>query len=87
MIDFNRVNKDTTISKGTVRGTPAYFPERDDWRDGSAKWDIWALAAMILEFDLRPNVYYKVNSEREAINLSQKHRFENGVSGALIEIL
>ena len=37
---------------GHVRGTPRYFPLRDEWRNGSTKWDMWALTAMILEADM-----------------------------------
>jgi len=37
---------------GHVRGTPGYFPLRDEWRNGSTKWDMWALTAMILEADM-----------------------------------
>ena len=42
---------------GTVRCTPGYFPMNEDLRDGSVLWDIWALAAMILECDMEVNEY------------------------------
>jgi eukaryotic-like serine/threonine-protein kinase len=52
VIDFNRATPTTIMTKGNVRGTPGYFPFREDWRNGSDKWDTWALAAMILEADM-----------------------------------
>lgn len=40
------------MTVGSCRGTPGYFPIREQWRNGSIKWDIWAIAAMVLEADM-----------------------------------
>ena len=39
VIDYNRVNLCTTTTDGYVRGTPGYFPDRDNWKNGDPKWD------------------------------------------------
>ncbi len=64
LIDFNRSYPLTQSTKGTVRGTEGYFPEKEQLRDGSTKWDIWSLGAMILEADLDRNAYLRVKNER-----------------------
>ena len=46
------------MTLGTVLGTPGYFPIAKVWRDGSKKWDIWALVAIILEADMKIDVYF-----------------------------
>lgn len=73
VIDFNRAIPTTTMTIGHVRGTPGYFPLRENWRNGSIKWDIWALAAMILEADMERREYYKCHSELETKNRARKH--------------
>jgi hypothetical protein len=35
IIDFDRTIPMATTSVGTVLGTPAYYPEDVNWRDGS----------------------------------------------------
>lgn len=57
VIDFDRVYLDTTMTITRVRGTPGYFSENAEWRNGSRKWDLWALGAMILESDMPKKVY------------------------------
>jgi hypothetical protein len=42
-------------------------------RDGSTKWDIWALAAMILEADMYPGEYREVGGERGALFKAEQH--------------
>ena len=37
IIDFNRVCLDTTLTIAMARGTPGYFPENAEWRNGSKK--------------------------------------------------
>jgi serine/threonine protein kinase len=59
VIDFNRATSTSIMTKGSVRGTPGYFPLREEWRNGSDKWDIWALAAMILEADMDKREYFR----------------------------
>ena len=56
-------------TKGTFLGTPGYYPYKTMMDDGSPKWDVWALGAMILEADLETDVYLNVDSERVAQNL------------------
>jgi hypothetical protein len=73
VIDFNRVLLDTTTTCGHVRGTEGYFPTRDKWRDGSRKWDIWAVAAMILEADMKQDEYKYTSDEDEAIKKARQH--------------
>jgi eukaryotic-like serine/threonine-protein kinase len=73
VIDFNRAISRTTATIGHVRGTPGYFPLREGWRNGSTKWDIWALSAMILEADMDKREYYRCHSELETKNKARKH--------------
>ncbi len=67
LIDFTRSYPLTQSTKGTVRGTEGYFPEKEQLRDGSTKWDIWSLGAMILEADLERNEYLRVKNERGSL--------------------
>ena len=52
IIDFNRALPRDTKSVGSIKGTPGYYPIRPDWRDGSIKWDLWSMVAIILECDM-----------------------------------
>ena len=63
MIDFDAVVLDSQVTVDTVRGTPGYFPYRDKWRDGSAKWDVWSIGAILLEANLRPDEYHNTKDE------------------------
>ena len=47
-------------------GTPGYYLERDDWEDGDKQWDIWALAAIIIECDMERNNYYSCKCEADS---------------------
>ena len=51
---------------GNERGTPGYFIEREDWRDGDIAWDIWELAVIIIESDMPRNDYFSCKSERDS---------------------
>ena len=66
IIDFNRVNLATTTTEAHVRGTPGYFPNRDNWKNGDQRWDIWSMAAIILESDMILEGYYHTRDEQEA---------------------
>ena len=46
-----------------MRDTPGYFQFRDNWRDGSTKWDVWSIAVMLLEANLPKDEYLHTNSE------------------------
>ena len=63
IIDFDRAKLDSTNSEGTACGTPGYFPDKRNIKEGSKKWDVWAYAAIILEADMQPKAYRAVNSE------------------------
>jgi hypothetical protein len=56
---------------------------KDNWKDGSTKWDVWSLAAMILEADLKVNSFFKVKNVKEALDLAVKHLSDRGTSSAL----
>ena len=49
-----------------MKGTPGYTPEACVWLDGSKKWDIWALSAIICEADMPLNEYIIVKREKDA---------------------
>jgi serine/threonine protein kinase len=87
IIDFNRVNLTTTITDGHVRGTPGYFPERDNWKDGDAKWDLWAFGAIILEADMILNGYYHCKSELDAYAFATKHIREPKTCKHVVKII
>lgn len=70
-----------------MRGTPGYFPLRDDLLDGSTEWDIWAFAAIILESDMEVNEYKEVMSERGSLQKAGKHIEQPGVSDELKRII
>ena len=66
IIDFNRALRVEVSRLGSVMGTPGYYPEREDWRDGDLQWDVWALAAIIIECDMPRNEYYSTRCEKDA---------------------
>jgi hypothetical protein len=55
------------------RGTPGYCPVRPNLKDGSTRWDLWSLAAMILEADMKPGEYMAIQTERGAIAQGEDH--------------
>ena len=67
LIDFERATLRVTTKGPTVKGTVGYFPVFKDLRDGSTRWDVWALSAMILEADMTPGEYRNVANERGAL--------------------
>lgn len=73
VIDFDRASNMLECSKGTVKGTPGYFPLAHKWHDGITKWDVWALGAIIIECDMPKRYYYKAKEELESIQLMKKH--------------
>ena len=73
IIDFNRSQRVEASGLGNVYGTPGYFPEREDWRDGDIKWDIWALAAIICECDMARNDYYSSKREKDSKQRIQQY--------------
>jgi serine/threonine protein kinase len=87
IIDFDRSVNLAVGTKGTFVGTEGYYPFKPQLDDGSTKWDIWALGAMILEADLEVDVYRRVDNERMAQNLCEQHLKRNDVSQELKEVL
>jgi len=79
LIDFNRSILRTVDTRGHIRGTEGYFPETGSLRDGSTKWDVYAMAAVILECDLDKDAYYGVRSVKEARYVIAKYLEEPGV--------
>lgn len=73
LIDFNRAFLQVASTKGTVRGTPGYFPMKENLKDGSVYWDIWALAAIVLECEMELNSYMAINSERGTVLKLEKY--------------
>lgn len=66
IIDFNRALRVEVSRQGSVMGTHGYFPIRDDWKDGDFQWDVWAMAAVIIECDMPRNEYYSCKGEKDA---------------------
>jgi serine/threonine protein kinase len=64
IIDFERATPRTQGTRGTSLGTPGYQPVNCQLKDGSTLWDVYALAAMILEADMYPGEYFEVKNER-----------------------
>lgn len=54
----------TIKTRGHVRGTPGYFPLKDNLTDGSTKWDIYAVGAIVLECDLERDAYFGVQTDK-----------------------
>ena len=79
IIDFDAAMLETQDTRGKLRGTPGYFPVRDDWRDGSKKWDVWAIAAILLEADMEKDEYLKTKDDKETKCKVRKHLKRDGV--------
>jgi len=87
IIDFDRSVNLGVETKGNFVGTDGYYPFKPNLEDGSSKWDIWALGAMILEADLDKNQYLTINNERGAQNICQQHLKRGDVNQDLKEVL
>ena len=87
IIDFDRVYLDTTMTIARVWGTPGYFPENAEWRNGSKKWDMYAIGAIFLECDLPKKRYKEVTIEEETIKLAEDHIKKRKVDMSLKKIL
>lgn len=87
IIDFDRVQLRSQSTKGTVMGTPGYFPIQNYLKDGSTKWDAWSYAAIILESDLRKDGYLLVNREQQAVKIARAHTEEKETCPQLRELL
>jgi len=87
LIDFDRTLPRSTDSKGSVLGTPGYMPNNGELRDGSTRWDVWALAAIILEADMEPGAYRTASNERGSLLRAEGHIKEPETSGHLRRLL
>lgn len=73
IIDFDCAFPDTIHTESVARGTPGYFPQAKSWRNGSTKWDMWALAALICEADMPLGEYPPMLSEDKALKKIRAH--------------
>ena len=46
---------------------------RDDWRDGPKRWDVWSIAAMLLECDMEKDEYLKAKQDKDTKKMLRKH--------------
>lgn len=67
-------------------GTPGYFPDRDDWKEGDVQWDVWALAAIIIECDMKRNEYYSCKRESDSKQRIKLYLGEKQVSPKIKEM-
>jgi len=63
------------------------MPNFGDLRDGSTRWDVWALAAIILEADMEPGAYRTASNERGCLLRAENHIKEQETSGHLRRLL
>jgi serine/threonine protein kinase len=87
VIDFDHAFLDSTNTLGTAMGTPGYTPFADKWRDGSKRWDVWALAAMVLEADMGKDGYYRTKGEDDTIKKLEIHIKKPSTCIKLIELM
>jgi len=87
LIDFDIAFLRDSMTSGNIRGTPGYFPNKPNLKDGSTSWDVWAVAAIILEADMRPGEYYGVSNERSAHQKAEDHSKQKETSPALRVLL
>jgi len=73
IIDFDISHLRVSTTSGVNKGTPGYYPLRPNLKDGSTAWDVWAVAAIILESDMRPGEYYGVSTERGGQQRGEEH--------------
>ncbi len=73
IIDFDLANLNTINERTLGVGTPGYHPEKVPWRDGSARWDVWALVAIICEADMPKDRYKRWDREHECIREIRAH--------------
>ena len=73
VIDFDCVFPSTTYTIGKARGTKGYYPESTKWRNGSFKWDIWGLTALICECDMPKEAFKHTDGEKKAVEKIKNH--------------
>jgi hypothetical protein len=87
IIDFDCAYPDTVLSISTARGTPGYLPNPKGWRDGCTKWDVWALAAMILEADMPLGEYEAMMSEEKSLKKINAHIQRKGTCNNIVHLV
>ena len=60
LINFTAAYPSTQKTKGSRRGSPGYFPDDSDWRDGSISWDLYSLGVIVLEADMGKDALFDV---------------------------
>ena len=55
--------------------------------NGSTRWDVWALAAIILEADMEPGAYRTTSNERGNLLRAEHHIKEAETNGHLRRLL
>jgi len=83
VIDFDCVFPITICTIGKARGTKGYYPESKQWRNGSFKWDIWGLAALICECDMPKDAYRHIDGEKKAVEKIKTHLSKKGTCNNL----
>ena len=73
LIDFDIAQMRASTPSGMIKGTPGYYPMRPNLKDGSTLWDVWGMAAVILECDMRPGEYLGTANERGAQLKAEEH--------------
>lgn len=61
------------MDKTKGKGTTTYYPESVSWRDGSARWDIWALVVIICEADMPFQQYHSLQKQDVAMKAIRAH--------------
>ena len=71
IIDFDRSFSMAIGTKGTMVGTDGYYPFKPNMDDGSPRWDVWSLGAMILEADME-RITISTLTVRESLKICVK---------------
>jgi hypothetical protein len=63
------------------------MPEVKCWADGSYKWDMWSLAAMICEADMAKDAYVHINFEKDTLKAIREHTSKGITCPRLVQIM
>ena len=64
IIDFITSYSTTIMTRGSIIGTPGYFPDLVTWKVGSRSWDIYSLGVIIFESAMPKDWVFKINSQK-----------------------
>jgi serine/threonine protein kinase len=74
VIDFETVKlQSSKVAGSIVIGTPGYYPNKPNWKEGSTLFDVWALGAIILESNMKMDAYYDCGGEEDAKKRAKAH--------------